>query len=220
MIQSYLESEARAATDVLLSSDRPSNTIVALRAIGANIPPWFSFGVCGEVDPDMWFGEDEEDDNGVKIAAGYSMTLAAKKVCADCPVQALCADYAVENDILYGVWGGTTYRERRAIRAQRRAEGIELCGRMRHRRTAENTGTHPDGSRKCLECAADRQRKRRKTPGPIRPPEGCCMNDHSDLPGRGAPGCAHTTNALGALARPCPIHRPGRGRYSTEGRRP
>jgi WhiB family redox-sensing transcriptional regulator len=41
---------------------------------------------------------------------------AAKKVCWRCPVRRACLDYAQVNSIEYGVWGGYTRNERRAIK--------------------------------------------------------------------------------------------------------
>jgi WhiB family transcriptional regulator, redox-sensing transcriptional regulator len=41
----------------------------------------------------------------------------ARQVCAGCPVRQPCLDYAITNRITYGVWGGLTERERRALRS-------------------------------------------------------------------------------------------------------
>jgi WhiB family redox-sensing transcriptional regulator len=46
----------------------------------------------------------------------------AKRICEDCPVKQRCLDYALANKIEYGVFGGTSERERRRIlKARRRA---------------------------------------------------------------------------------------------------
>jgi WhiB family redox-sensing transcriptional regulator len=42
----------------------------------------------------------------------------AKAICARCPVQEECLDYAVEHEP-HGIWGGASQRERRRIRALR-----------------------------------------------------------------------------------------------------
>jgi WhiB family redox-sensing transcriptional regulator len=42
---------------------------------------------------------------------------AARRVCAQCPVRQPCLDYALSNRISYGIWGGLTERERRALRS-------------------------------------------------------------------------------------------------------
>lgn len=41
----------------------------------------------------------------------------AKELCLDCPLVALCAQYAVLAQEDYGIWGGTNARERRELRA-------------------------------------------------------------------------------------------------------
>lgn len=42
--------------------------------------------------------------------------LEAKKICYKCPIILECFDYAVEIPDLYGVWGGSSYRERVLMR--------------------------------------------------------------------------------------------------------
>jgi WhiB family redox-sensing transcriptional regulator len=42
----------------------------------------------------------------------------ARQVCAECPVRQACLDYAISNRIAYGVWGGLTGRERRALQSR------------------------------------------------------------------------------------------------------
>ncbi len=42
----------------------------------------------------------------------------ARQVCAACPVRQPCLDYAISNRIAYGIWGGLTERERRALRSR------------------------------------------------------------------------------------------------------
>jgi WhiB family redox-sensing transcriptional regulator len=43
----------------------------------------------------------------------------AKVVCAACPVRAECLAEALDNRIEWGVWGGMTERERRAVLRKR-----------------------------------------------------------------------------------------------------
>lgn len=40
----------------------------------------------------------------------------AKKTCSPCPVRYECLAYALDNDCEFGVWGGMTERERRALK--------------------------------------------------------------------------------------------------------
>lgn len=46
---------------------------------------------------------------------------AARKICAECKVVEPCLEYALENRIDHGVWGGCSERERRRILKRRRA---------------------------------------------------------------------------------------------------
>ena len=46
----------------------------------------------------------------------------AKLVCGGCPVRAECLAEALDNEMEWGVWGGMTERERRAILRKRPTE--------------------------------------------------------------------------------------------------
>jgi WhiB family redox-sensing transcriptional regulator len=54
---------------------------------------------------------------------GAGAAAEARKVCASCPVTARCLEHAMSVPELFGVWAGTTERERQAMRrlARRRA---------------------------------------------------------------------------------------------------
>jgi WhiB family redox-sensing transcriptional regulator len=43
----------------------------------------------------------------------------AKKVCAECPVEEQCLEWALQNDEQHGIWGGTTPKQRMRIRKKR-----------------------------------------------------------------------------------------------------
>jgi WhiB family redox-sensing transcriptional regulator len=61
-------------------------------------------GVCAQVDPELWFPE-----------KGGS-TRAAKALCARCPVRPECLAYALTHDERFGIWGGTSERDRRRMK--------------------------------------------------------------------------------------------------------
>jgi WhiB family transcriptional regulator, redox-sensing transcriptional regulator len=42
----------------------------------------------------------------------------ARRICASCPVRQPCLDYAISHSITYGIWGGLTERDRRALRTR------------------------------------------------------------------------------------------------------
>jgi WhiB family redox-sensing transcriptional regulator len=69
---------------------------------------WMSRGKCKEVAPDIFFPSD-----GMGV-------LVAQRICAECPVAEACLEYALDNHIDHGVWGGCSERERRRILRRRR----------------------------------------------------------------------------------------------------
>jgi WhiB family redox-sensing transcriptional regulator len=74
---------------------------------------WRDEGLCAQTDPDAFF-----PDKGGSVKP-------AKKVCAACPVQALCLEYALAHDERYGIWGGLSERERRALKKKNATTGTE-----------------------------------------------------------------------------------------------
>ncbi|MFH5821346.1 WhiB family transcriptional regulator [Georgenia sp. AZ-5] len=63
---------------------------------------WVSQAACAQAAPDALF---------VRGAAQRT----ARKVCFGCPVRLRCLAEALAEDISFGVWGGLTERERRAL---------------------------------------------------------------------------------------------------------
>lgn len=52
----------------------------------------------------------------------------ARRICATCPVAPDCLEYALDNFIRDGIWGGTSERERRVLQRQRREAQQQLAG--------------------------------------------------------------------------------------------
>lgn len=71
---------------------------------------WRLFAACRSADPDLFFPVS---------SSGRSMAQAeqAKTVCARCPVQRECLEFALRTRQAHGVWGGTTEQERQVIDA-------------------------------------------------------------------------------------------------------
>ena len=69
---------------------------------------WMMEGKCREHPANTFFPSD-----GVGVAV-------ARRICATCPVKEPCLEYALDNHIEHGVWGGTSERGRRLIVRQRR----------------------------------------------------------------------------------------------------
>ena len=79
------------------------------RAILEDQPAWRIKAECRGVDPHRFFPERGEP---VRFA---------KAMCRVCPVRDECLQYALDNSIEYGVWGGTTHRQRQRLRSAQRA---------------------------------------------------------------------------------------------------
>jgi WhiB family redox-sensing transcriptional regulator len=71
---------------------------------------WMRLGLCRQVTPSTFFPND-----GVGVDH-------ARRICAGCPVQAPCLEYALVERIDHGVWGGASERERRRILKRRRQD--------------------------------------------------------------------------------------------------
>lgn len=82
-------------------------------------------GACREEDPEMFFPEGKDH---------VALTRSAKAICAECPVASLCLDYAVATK-QWGIWGGTTMKERKLLsREERRDEYIMVLRRTKGRK--------------------------------------------------------------------------------------
>lgn len=66
---------------------------------------WVSDAACKDVDPDELFVQGAAQRKSVAI-------------CRHCPVMQQCAADALDNNVEYGVWGGMTERQRRALLKQ------------------------------------------------------------------------------------------------------
>jgi WhiB family transcriptional regulator, redox-sensing transcriptional regulator len=113
------------------------------------VPAWMDFALCAETDPDLFFPEGQ----------GVSPRK-AKSVCARCPVRRPCLAYALEHAVPFGVWGGKSESERRAMLARLPAAAPGHSGVCRgpgqHVRTAANTRVRPDGAIQCKDCERER----------------------------------------------------------------
>jgi len=72
------------------------------------VDDWALRAACRDEQPDQLFVRGAEQNK-------------AKQVCAGCPVRTECLAEALDNQIEWGVWGGMTERERRALLRRRPA---------------------------------------------------------------------------------------------------
>ena len=75
---------------------------------------WRLRSACTDVDTNLFFPVGLTGD-------AIDQTNLAKAICRECPVQTQCLEFALRTTQDYGVWGGRTEDERRAIRRSRRA---------------------------------------------------------------------------------------------------
>jgi WhiB family redox-sensing transcriptional regulator len=70
---------------------------------------WRHRAACRDQDPELFFPVSD-------IGPGARQAERAKAVCARCPVRAQCLEYALDNGLDHGIYGGTSESERRMLR--------------------------------------------------------------------------------------------------------
>lgn len=98
-------SSRRSPAGAVTRHRRYDGTVVALPTLRRHDDSWKSDGLCTEADPELFFPDNPHDP-----------VDEAKAVCARCPVQETCLDFALTHGIEAGVWGGVTEVERRRMR--------------------------------------------------------------------------------------------------------
>lgn len=90
----------------------------------ASRPAWHRQAACRWRPQEWWYPDRQHADDGRQ----------AREICDGCPVRAECAEFAIEHGEEFGVWGGLSERERRAIRRERKTEAT---GRPRRERPSQ-----------------------------------------------------------------------------------
>lgn len=74
---------------------------------------------CADLPQAWFFGEEHTEGKKRHRPTLTSVEIRrAKAICAVCPVLQDCYDHAMKNEEDYGVWGGTTHKDRQRIRAK------------------------------------------------------------------------------------------------------
>ena len=89
---------------------------------------WASQAVCKQSAPDELFVRGAEQHR-------------AKLVCGGCPVRTECLAEALDNQMEWGVWGGMTERERRAL--LKRRPNVRSWARLLDEARADHAATNP-----------------------------------------------------------------------------
>ena len=107
------------ALDQAQARPRPATRAARPRKAPARYPTadddWQERGACRSANPSLFFAPDNETNHQRRFRE-----TAAKAICAHCPVRAVCRAYALQTGEVYGIWGGTTERERMRSAAQHR----------------------------------------------------------------------------------------------------
>lgn len=79
---------------------------------------WRERAACRDEDPELFFPVTE-------VGPGARQADEAKSVCARCPVRTRCLEYAIDNGLNVGVFGGLTEAERNSLaRTMRRSARV------------------------------------------------------------------------------------------------
>ena len=73
-------------------------------------PAWQKHGSCVDLPSEMFFPERGGDGRE------------AKAVCKECSVKEECLEFALGHAIIFGIWGGTSERQRIKIKRERRRQ--------------------------------------------------------------------------------------------------
>lgn len=76
---------------------------------------WQDVSACKGMDPTTFFGPEHPE----TVKEKRDREEAAKAVCETCPVKRECLEYALEAREGYGIWGGLTELERKALLRRR-----------------------------------------------------------------------------------------------------
>jgi WhiB family redox-sensing transcriptional regulator len=77
---------------------------------------WRLLGACRDHNPDLFFPSEDAPAELVRV-----QVATAKAVCRSCPVAGVCLSTALTRRWSYGVWGGLSAEDRKAVIASRTA---------------------------------------------------------------------------------------------------
>ena len=112
------------------------------------VEDWTSAAACRQAQPDQLFVRGAEQNK-------------AKQLCTGCPVRTECLAEALDNQIEWGVWGGTTEKKRGDLLGNRRGRApFRGCGTPYAYRTHRENGEDPCAA--CLRAWTDYCQERKR----------------------------------------------------------
>lgn len=98
--------------------ETPDPTCPPHHHFGYSPPAWQTRGLCAHLPVEesdrLFFGIENREAPGRLIAAANK----ARAICRRCPIEAACLTNALLHDERYGVWGGTSGRQREKLRVR------------------------------------------------------------------------------------------------------
>ena len=82
------------------------------RSVTSLMPEWHLEAQCRVVDKSVFFGSSSPEE---RPAYTLSSIRKARAICASCPVFNECISHAIKQREDYGLWAGTTMRQRREL---------------------------------------------------------------------------------------------------------
>ncbi|MGH2810522.1 MAG: WhiB family transcriptional regulator [Actinomycetota bacterium] len=103
------------------NDSHPSNKTKTTKAVASKLASleaearWQDKASCKGMDPILFFGPE----NPESVKEKRDREEEAKEVCYTCPVKRECLEYALAAREAYGIWGGHTELERKALLRRR-----------------------------------------------------------------------------------------------------
>jgi WhiB family redox-sensing transcriptional regulator len=72
------------------------------------------YPLCSQVDPDLFFPI-ETFQGAMRTAEVYLQEKEVKAICAECPLRLPCAEYALKDLEIQGIWGGLSWTDRKRM---------------------------------------------------------------------------------------------------------
>lgn len=110
---------------------------------------WMEAARCAQSDPELWFPG----------TGDYIASQRARAICFTCPVKTECREYALAEEIPFGIWGGLTADQRGAMLRRGRYDS-PMCSEG-HLLDAGNLYIAPDGGKRCRTCRRNWDSRRR-----------------------------------------------------------
>lgn len=87
-----------------------------LNTVGTNAPFFDGSQVCAQVDPELFFPDNHKE--------ARARMKVVRPLCDSCQFKISCLEYALKHEDLYGIWGGTTDWDRRAMRKMKHRKKV------------------------------------------------------------------------------------------------